>query len=73
MFMIPCLPFFRIEGTNSDLNRAKGSIKQKVGRITSLKSQLEEAVSKNHNLASELGLKKEKILSLEKRYAGVPV
>ncbi|XP_065068071.1 protein Daple-like isoform X1 [Rhopilema esculentum] len=59
----------RIEGSNSDLNRAKGSIKQKVGRITSLKSQLEEAVSKNHNLASDLGLKKEKIASLERSLA----
>eukprot|EP00794_Sanderia_malayensis_P020632 gene20632-22667_t len=56
----------RYEGVSSDLNRAKGSIKQKVGRITSLKSQLEEAVSKNHNLANELGLRKEKIASLEK-------
>ena len=67
MFIVLYLLFFRIEGSNSDLNRAKGSIKQKVGRITSLKSQLEEAVSKNHNLASELGLKKEKISSLEKK------
>ncbi len=58
--------FLRNEGLASDLNRAKGSIKQKVGRITSLKSQLEEAVSKNHNLANELGLKKEKISSLER-------
>lgn len=59
----------RIEGSHSDLNRAKGSIKQKVGRITTLKSQLEEAVSKNHSLASELGLKREKISNLEKSVA----
>ena len=60
---------YRYEGVSSDLNRAKGSIKQKAGRITTLKSHLEEAVSKNHNLANELALKKEKIASLEKRYA----
>ena len=51
----------------TELSRTKGSIRQKEGRISSLKSQLEDTVNKNHNLMKDLGLKSEKIKSLEKK------
>ena len=58
---------FRVEELTSEQTRSNHAIKQKEERLQSLKTELEENVSKNHKLTNDLEMREEQLKSLKER------